>query len=106
MLERIILATCQYFGIDEAALSKTNCDHDTIYRRNICLYLIKENVYTKNIRIAQRLKLDSGSTVYRGVEKIRDARAIAMNLKGRNTEYAQTLHDLEGVMQIANNLAR
>lgn len=94
MLERIINATCLYFGIDEIELNKTNCSHDILYQRNVCLYLIKENVVISNQRIANRLKLDSATTVSRGVEKIQAHRNI----------YAQTLHDTKEIMKIVNTL--
>lgn len=94
MLERLISATCLHFGIEEDVLIKGTA-FDIINQKHICWYLIKEHVVISNDRIGQRFSIKDSSTVRRGIDKIQAHKII----------YAQTLHDIKRIKQIADTLA-
>jgi chromosomal replication initiation ATPase DnaA len=96
MTERIIRAACAYFDISEEQLTERSNETTIVYRRNLVMYLIKDNVVNiSQARIGHRLGLIGHSTVSRAIDTI----AAQKNI------YAQTKHDLNSILEIANNLA-
>lgn len=93
LLERIIKAACLYWDITEDELINGKAN-DQKYCKHVCWYLIKENVNISDHRIGQRFNNEKHSTVLRAIDKIRTQKKI----------YAQTLHDIRKVMDIANTL--
>lgn len=94
MLERLITATCMYYGITEKELIEGSST-DITSKKHLCWYLIKENVVISNYRIAQRFQICNHSTVTRSIEKIMAHKNI----------YAPTLHDINEITKLANTLA-
>jgi chromosomal replication initiation ATPase DnaA len=93
MLEKIIAATCTFYSIDEDELITGTCA-DQVIKKHIAWYLIKEHVVISNERIAQRFKISARQTVARAIE----------NIQAQKNIYAPILHQMTGIMKIANTL--
>lgn len=95
MIERIIRAACAYWDITEEELLKRTTEHYVAYRRKVCFFLIKKHNPMSYGRIAARFTLKDPGYISRSVEEIEATKNI----------YTQTSHDLNAILQIANNLA-
>lgn len=93
MMEKIIIAACKYFGYSEEELLSGK-SLDVVHARKICFYLVKQNVFISNLKIAKRFNLKGDSTVTRHIDDIEAQKNI----------YARIMHDLQTVLTIANNL--
>lgn len=94
LVERIIEATCLYFGCTEDELKKKNSSQDLVYNRKIAYTLIRENCQLSYARIAARFGFTGHAHVMQYVEET----------QFRKTKIRQTLNDLDKVLQIANNI--
>jgi len=93
MMEKIIMAACTYFNIDESELLNSQA-WNVVYYKKLCMYLIKEHVIISNFKIARRLGLKTHSTVAKHIDDIEAQKNI----------YSHFMNDLQKIMQIANNL--
>lgn len=93
MMEKIIMAACNYFSIDESELINSQ-SWNVVYYKKLCMYLIKEHVIISNYKIANRLGLKNHSTVSKHIDDIGAQKNI----------YAPIKNDLQKIMEITNNL--
>lgn len=94
MVERIIEATCLYFGITPDVLFHKSTAQDIVYYRKIAYTLIRENCSISYGRIAQRFGFSDHHNIMNHVEEMQAHRRI----------YPQTRHDLEKILSISNNI--
>lgn len=89
MQEKIVAATVQHFGINEATLTK-GTSYRVAYMRWCCFYLVKENTQLTIEVIGKRL-CKTRTPVYNGIETISVHRKI----------YGQTKDDIRKIAEIA-----
>ncbi len=94
MMERIIDATCLYFGVTHETLFHKSTAQDIVYYRKIAYCLIRENCSISYGRIASRFGFSDHHNILNHVEEMQAHRNI----------YPQTRHDLDKVLTISNNI--
>jgi chromosomal replication initiation ATPase DnaA len=94
MSEKIITAACMYFKITEDVLISKELNKDTVYKRQLCYYLLKEDGDISFCAIGRRFQHFGHNAAYKGHDKI----AAHKNI------YTQVRHDLANIRLIAGTL--
>ena len=94
MVERIIEATCLYFGITEDVLKQKNAGRDIVYYRKACWTIIREETSMSYGRIAARFGFTDHKNVMVFVDEMQAHRKI----------YPPTSHDLSKIKTISLNI--
>jgi chromosomal replication initiation ATPase DnaA len=92
--ERIIDATCEFYGLSEGELRKDR-GYYVVHNKHICWYLIREDTGMSFASIAKRFNISDQKTV----------RVAVDNIAAKKNMYTRTLPEIRKIRELVNTLA-